>query len=128
MTHAHGWAVWLTFFLGLALYQVLQLETVRRAHNNPANTWRVLLRHRGIRMAYRIFADLMVFGFIIDNPAMIGTLAEWIGWTLPKGFIDAWEEGITPWTAGISGLSLDALLSFVPGLKAIVPKLNSNDT
>lgn len=112
------------YFIGQALHIALQADAVVRAKNNTTATYGSFLRMNAIRLAWRMFVCTLIFVFWWNNPTTIVDLFGYIGWSIPERIAHFLSLPMSGATAGFFGLGCDSVLSFIPGLKNLVPKVD----
>ena len=118
----------LAYVLGQALHIALQADAIKRSRNNATASYGTFLRLNGVRLAWRAFLCTMIFIFLWSHPTALVELFKYIGWNIPDKISWLLSLPMTIPTAGAFGLVVDALLSFIPGLKNLIPKLDEPTT
>jgi hypothetical protein len=111
------------YTIGQVIHIALQADAVKRSKNNATASYGHFLRLNVVRLAARLFACTMLFIFWWNNPATLVDGLAYIGWNIPDKIGHILSLPMTVPTAGMFGLACDALLSFIPGLKNLIPKL-----
>lgn len=111
------------YTLGQTLHIALQADAVKRARNNATGSYLSFLHLNWVRLSARTFLCTMIFIFWWNNPTSIVDLLGYIGWNIPDKIAHVLSLPLTVSTSGMFGLGSDALLSFIPGLKNLIPKI-----